>query len=270
MFSDFQLVVVVIPIYKAVLGELDRISLRQTCQVLADYPLVAVHPEGLDTSALAAEFPQLKFRAFDAAYFAGVEGYNRFMLSETFYEAFADYRYLLIAQLDVFIFKDELREWCLKDYDYVGAPWIARDVYKLPLVRQFVKAYSAWKRSRGQRTQFERYGHVGNGGLSLRKVESHLRVLRSMPDVVRLYAEVNNRRHLFNEDTFWGMEPHDFRYPSQEEAMLFSYNKYPELSYRLTGGATPFGCHGWTKPRYMKFWCRDGHKVPSMPDNHKV
>lgn len=252
--DEKQLVAVVIPIYRPTLSALDRVSLSQTVRVLGSHPLVVVHPEGLDTSALAAEFPLLEFKAFAPEFFAGVEGYNRFMLSEDFYSAFLDYEYILIAQLDVYVFRDELDDWCRRGYDYVGAPWIGRDVYRLPLVRQFVQLYSAWKRRRGQRTQFDRYGRVGNGGFSLRRVKSHLDVLRQMPDVVRLYADTNNRRHLFNEDTFWGMEPPSFRYPSQEEALLFSYNKYPELSYRLTGGATPFGCHGWTKPRYMKFW----------------
>lgn len=254
MTDEKQLVAVVIPIYRPTLSALDRVSLSQTVRVLGSHPLVVVHPEGLDTSALAAEFPQLEFKAFAPEFFAGVEGYNRFMLSEDFYSAFLDYEYILIAQLDVYVFRDELDDWCRRGYDYVGAPWLGRDVYRFPLVRQFVQLYSAWKRRRGQRTQFDRYGRVGNGGFSLRRVKSHLDVLRQLPDVVRLYADTNNRRHLFNEDTFWGMEPPSFRYPSQEEALLFSYNKYPELSYRLTGGATPFGCHGWTKPRYMKFW----------------
>lgn len=261
MTDEKQLVAVVIPIYRPTLSALDRVSLSQTVGVLGSHPLVVVHPEGLDTSALAAEFTQLQFKAFAPEFFSGVEGYNRFMLSEDFYSAFLDYEYILIAQLDVYVFRDELDDWCRRGYDYVGAPWLGRDVYRLPLVRQFVKFYSAWKRRRGERTQFDRYGRVGNGGFSLRRVKSHLDVLRQLPDVVRLYADTNNRRHLFNEDTFWGMEPPSFRYPSQEEALLFSYNKYPELSYRLTGGATPFGCHGWTKPRYMKFWIQGPEKL---------
>lgn len=266
MPSSDRLVAVVIPIYKSVLSDTDRVSLTQTVRVLSRYPLVIVHPDGLETSTIAAEFPQLQFKAFDRRYFAGVEGYNRFMLSEAFYAAFSAYTYILIAQLDVYIFNDELTEWCLRGYDYVGAPWIARPVYRLPVVRQFISLYQAIQHSRGRHTQHDRYGRVGNGGLSLRRVESHLRVLRTQPDVVRIYAEERNRQHLYNEDTFWALEPEGFSYPTQEEAMLFSYNKYPALSYRLTHGATPFGCHGWTKSRYKPFWCRGGSDVPSMPE----
>ena len=45
------------------------------------------------------------------------------MLSPFFYESFLDFKYVLIHQLDVFIFKDELNYWCNQNYDYIGAPW---------------------------------------------------------------------------------------------------------------------------------------------------
>lgn len=258
------MVCVVVPIYRPQLSQDDRVSLLQTCTVLAGYPIIAIHPEGLDVSAIQAEFPQLQFRSFQPQYFAGVEGYNRLMLSEDLYAAFLDYEYMLICQLDVFIFKDDLADWCRRGYDYVGAPWLKRGVYDWPGVRQFVQLYSAMQRRSGRLTQFDRYNRVGNGGLSLRRVESHLKVIRNQQDEVRLYAQVNNRKHLFNEDTFWAMVPQGFKYPTAEEAVLFSYNKYPEISYRLSGGAMPFGCHGWTKPKYKPFWCKDGGK-PTFP-----
>lgn len=186
------------------------------------------------------------------------------MLSANLYQAFEAYEYILICQLDVFIFKDELSAWCAKGYDYIGAPWIKRDVYDLPVIKQMIHLCVALKHLTGRRTQFDRYDRIGNGGLSLRKVKSHLRVINEQPEVVRLYAVEKNRQHLYNEDTFWAIEPKAFRYPSVEEAMLFSYNKYPEISHKRTHGATPFGCHGWTKPKYKAFWCRNG-EVPSMP-----
>ena len=261
-----RLVNVLIPVYKPELGRDDRISLSQTCRILADYPLTVVHPEGLDVSSIAAEFPQLSFHSFPRKFFAGVEGYNRFMLSEDFYEAFSEYEYVLICQLDCYLFKDDLSDWCRKGYDYVGAPWLKRSVYEFPILKQLIHLYSHFRHKQGKLTQFDRYGKVGNGGLSLRKVSSHLQVLREQPEEVRLYAEVNNRKHLFNEDTFWALVPRHFRYPEWQEAILFSYNKYPELSFRWSGGKVPFGCHGWTKSKYRPFWCREGEE-PRFPSS---
>lgn len=260
-----QQVAVLIPIYKTTLNAQDLISLKQTYQVLGNYTLIVIHPEGLDLSQVSKDFPRLQFKSFAPYYFKDIVGYNKLMLAQEFYEAFVDYEYILIDQLDVFIFKDELTEWCNKGYDYIGAPWIRRKVYKLPIVKQLISLYVWWKHLKGERSQFDRYDKIGNGGLSLRKVKSHIDVIKNQPEDVKLYAEINNRKHLFNEDTFWAMEPKNFKYPTVEEAMLFSYNKYPELSYKLTGGKTPFGCHGWTKPKYKEFWCKNGN-IPAMPN----
>ena len=264
MAEETKLVAVVIPIYKSHLSDQDRISLDQTYKVLARYPMIVVHPEGLDLSEFRRDYPALQYRSFDKSYFSSIVGYNKLMLAEEFYLAFSDYQYILIDQLDVFIFKDELEQWCLKGYDYIGAPWIQNKIGRLPVVRHFFKSIAYGKRLIGKKSKYFRYGKVGNGGLSLRKVQSHINVIRTQPVQVRLYAEIKNRQHLYNEDTFWAMEPIGFKYPSAQEAMLFSYNKYPEQSYKLTNGATPFGCHGWTKPKYRKFWCTKGD-VPTMP-----
>ena len=50
MAEETSLVAVVIPVYKSHLSDQDRISLNQTYKVLARYPMIVVHPEGLDLS----------------------------------------------------------------------------------------------------------------------------------------------------------------------------------------------------------------------------
>lgn len=264
--KDGRLVNVLVPIYRPQLSESDRISLTQTCRMLAAYPITVIHPEGMDTSAIGQEFPMLAFRAFNTAYFADIKGYNRLMLASEFYAAFADFKYILIAQLDVFIFRDNLAEWCLRDYDYVGAPWLQRRVYTLPVIAQLLRLYKRITHLRGRLTRFDRYGKVGNGGLSLRKVESHLRVIREQEADVYRFAVTHNREHLHNEDTFWAMMPCDFHYPSEEEAIRFAYDKYPELSFKRSHGTLPFGCHGWTKSKNRVFWCGEGD-TPRFPSH---
>ena len=48
MAEETKLVAVVIPIYKSHLSDQDRMSLDQTYKVLVRYPMIVVHPEGLD------------------------------------------------------------------------------------------------------------------------------------------------------------------------------------------------------------------------------
>jgi glycosyltransferase involved in cell wall biosynthesis len=99
-----NIVKVVIPIYKTELSTLEIRSLQQAYMVLKPYPLIVVKPESLDTSSLEASFPALSYKSFDDDYFKGISGYNRLMLSSDFYAVFFDTEYILIYQLDAYIF----------------------------------------------------------------------------------------------------------------------------------------------------------------------
>lgn len=46
------------------------------------------------------------------------------MLTKEFYLRFRQWEYLLIYQLDAYVFQDELMDWCNKGYDYIGAPFL--------------------------------------------------------------------------------------------------------------------------------------------------
>lgn len=247
-----ELVKVVIPIYKNTFTPLEKRSLRQVYEVLYSYPLVVIHPETLDLSALREEYPRLSFSAFEDAYFNGIHGYNQLMLSPLFYERFLDSTYILIYQLDAFVFRDELREWCAKGYDYIGAPWLRKPIYDMPVIRQYMDlAYWLQRRMHIPSKQDLHY-QIGNGGFSLRKVESHLRILREPPERIARYRERDH--HLYNEDVFWANEPLDFIYPTVSEALRFSFDKYPAYCYKLTKGQLPFGCHAWYSRKMRRFW----------------
>ncbi|KAA6308084.1 hypothetical protein EZS27_040241, partial [termite gut metagenome] len=171
----------------------EQVSLSRTYRVLKNYPIVVVKPNSLKTDILSENYPELVFESFDDDYFRNLSCYNRLMLSEEFYERFADTCYVLICQLDVYIFKDELKEWCLRDYDYIGAPWLVRPVYRFPLLRFFSwmkKQYcDFFNLPNGQITNFK----VGNGGLSLRKVESFLNAAKQLRPVIQHY--LSGKRH---------------------------------------------------------------------------
>ena len=62
----------------------------------------------------------------------------------------------MIYQLDCLVFSDKLLEWCELDYDYIGAP--------LPVSKS---------------DPDKGLSRAGNGGLSLRKAKSFLKVLDS-------------------------------------------------------------------------------------------
>lgn len=244
---------VVVPIYRH-LTELEYLSLRNTAKVLADYDIEVLYPEGMGVQSLAEEFPSLQFRGVGEEWLGaknGIAGYNKMCLSWEFYAMYANYDYILICHTDAWIFRDELREWCERGYDCVAAPWLRRPIYNLPLVKQ----YMAWRAKLSTKpTRQILYGKVGNGGLSLRKVSSFMRVCREESVAIeRFNAE---RHHLYNEDVFWATVPKNFSYPSEQEALRFAIDTHPRYCYRLLGGQLPFGCHSWTKPKFYKFWRR--------------
>lgn len=261
--------VVVIPVYKQQLSKCEEISLRQCCKVLSRYALCLVTHKELDCGVydrIAGEYGvTLPRENFDAYYFSGIPGYNALMMSTEFYLRFAAYDYMLIYQLDAYVFRDELDEWCGKEYDYIGAPWFFNcDSHE--------EGAELWK--------------VGNGGFSLRKIDTHIRILtRKLPVlglkelirrsthfgfvkrvcsiVVHLLGWHNTmdyyvRTYADFEDFFWCEKipslSIDYKIPSAEEAVPFSFELSPAYLYALNGNQLPFGCHAWHKYEYETFW----------------
>lgn len=246
---------IVIPIYHDRLDDYERISLSNNLKILGAgerYPVVFLLPEGIAAPPETDGYPVIRVSDEWLGCRNGIAGYNRMMMSGEFYDMFTDCDYILICQTDVWIFRDELGEWCDKGFDYVGAPWPKRAVYDTLPLRLWLGARKALCGRNGRILRQDCFNRIGNGGLSLRKVESHRRVCRSYADRI---AEFNRHSdHLHNEDVFWAIIPDRFRYPTVEEALGFSFDVKPDYCYRLAGGKLPFGCHGWYKKRLREFW----------------
>ena len=248
-------IAVVIPVYKLKLTDYERISFTQCLRVLGNYPIYLVAPHSLDISVYRELAPTLQTRTFDDAYFADIQGYNRLMLSGELYRAFSDVEYILIHQLDAFVFRDELAHWCRQGYDYIGAPWLRdRDVtgwrervaFRL---RQRVATLLALKKEDGVTPrEIINLNGVGNGGLSLRRVPAMLRCLRRFRRKIDEYERMPH--HRYNEDVFWGIEVNRYwpmlRIPSYRKALHFSVEFYPQWAIEhYNNGQLPFGCHAW-------------------------
>lgn len=206
---------VVIPCYHEQLTKNELISLMQCKRILYNYPLCIVKPNGLCIQTM--EVQGMEIEEFDKEWFQSVQSYNDLMLTQQFYQRFCDYEYILIYQLDAFVFRDELSTFCAMGYDYVGAPW---------LYGQFI-----YVNGNGG------YYYVGNGGLSLRKVKSHLKILRK----TEIYDIVN-------EDMFFSSrESNEFRIAPLEVALSFAFEATVRKCYERNNSKLPFGCHAWQK-----------------------
>ncbi|MBR5102210.1 MAG: hypothetical protein IK092_03730, partial [Muribaculaceae bacterium] len=230
--EELRLVTVVIPLYTLNLNVNELLSLRQCFSVLGNHDIAIVKPHSLDVSALPELIggnPKFRVEEFDDSYFAGREGYNRMMLSAEFYSRFLTSRYIFIHQTDVYVFRDELERWCLKGYDYVGAPWLPAigDVKGFNMLRRFV--YDC-RRLNGRLTpgfhSINLKYKVGNGGCSLRHVEHTHHAACILATSIAEVAAYSSRTENF-EDVFWSvrvneLSPGAFRIPPYTEAVYFS------------------------------------------------
>lgn len=254
--------VIVIPIHKENPCNDEVLSIKQCASVLYKHHICFVCPETLNVSSYISIFADRKnttsVERFPSKFFDGIKGYNLLMLDRRFYERFAEYKYMLIYQLDAWVFRDELDEWCNKGFDYIGAPWIEKD----------------------DRGELQLTG-VGNGGFSLRRVQHFIDVL-SYKGPVRKASQLNlpptlkNKIYKFfysfgyqNTISYYKKDPTLYediflsiflsntklraKMPTPEEAAFFAFEKHPTLLNSKTS-RLPFGCHAWRKYEYDTFW----------------
>lgn len=249
-----NLVKVVVPIYNPELTPHELKSLTQCEKVLNRYPKVIVCPISIE-SEIRLKFPLWETICFDDRFFKGIKGYNTLMLSEIFYNKFTEYKYILIYQLDAWVFSDKLTEWCEKDYDYIGAPWLLKPKYYKPLPKLFLKAKSIIYKIQGRPFRKLVVGDkIGNGGFSLRRVSAFILSIQANKEKINYYLTQSKKYHEFNEDVFWATQNPNFKYPELKEALHFAIDQYPELCFELNGNVLPFGCHGWSKAAKIDFW----------------
>ncbi len=232
-------VAIVIPVYTQTLDEKERISLLQMVKIFTGYDLVFVMPEGLQPAFLDS-FPDahIKCEYFDESNFSSGYSYNKLMLSYSFYSRFSSYEYILISQLDVFVFEDRLNEFCSLGYDYIGAPWLEGYFYYTD------KRHTMW--------------YVGNGGFSLRRVQSFLRLLQDRQDAMLQVWE--------NEDVIFSAQSGvDFKAAPIDAALRFAFERQVHKCFLRNNETIPFACHGWWKYDlgFIRGWVEGcGYAVP--------
>lgn len=246
--------VVVIPIYKTNLDENEFLSLRRSVKVLKDHPFAIACPEHLDITPLEKELETVNFeiKRFDDSYFKGIAGYNKLMLSEVFYNSFTDYEYMLICQTDVFVFNDKLDYWCDKGYDYIGAPWIASK--QTELTKLFQAINNSFKKKKKTTAHFFK---VGNGGFSLRKINTMQRIVSGQKENIEYCLNNPNELSHHIEDVYFSLVAPtltEVKIPGYMEAVDFAMDRKPDIAYKLNGNKLPFASHRFYNRKVKEFW----------------
>lgn len=233
-------VIIGVPIYKTNMSHLEKIAFAQLMKILGNYEITFIAPSSMKMTY----DNNLQRCNFDDKWFYNRENYSELLLSDFFYERFIGYEYLLIYQLDAFVFKDELMKFCNAGYDYIGAPVVGCD----------------W-----------RFFHVGNGGLSLRNVQKSLAMVKCRDEIKKKMFALMDYDY-FAEDLFFSYcgydKEIDFRVPSARLASTFSVEMdYAHGLRDISKRGLPFGCHYWPKMNY-DFWKRYiescGYSLPDI------
>ncbi len=250
-----QQVLVLVPIYKSELDSFEQYSLDHSLSVLARRKVCFIGPEGLDLGYYSERYGSVPFLSFDSACFESIPGYNRMLLSSMFYQRFIDHEFVLILQTDAILLRDDLDFWCGQPFDYVGAPWPEG-------VELFVNA-GKFAGDKGKRVKV----HVGNGGLSLRRVSKCLSLLQEFGDVTDIFDRTGSSEDLFF--SFMGALSGDFVIPNEITASRFSLELKPSYYHAVNGGRLPMGGHAWWKYE-PEFWRPHLHGTPPLPEQLKI
>lgn len=174
---------------------------------------------------------------------------------------------MLMYHLDAFVFSDQLDAWAGQGYDYIGSPWfpnfadtheagdlfaVGNGGFSLRNIQSFLKVTSAYKIIK---PPAEVLGNV-------RKVNIRNRVKKTIHIIAMLFGYKNNTRYFIknyrrNEDEFWGVYAQEFfpwfKVPDVGTALQFSFECDPAHCYQQNNRKLPFGCHAWDKTD-LEFW----------------
>lgn len=243
IFLGHKRACVVIPIYKDKIDPNEQVSLQRMLEVFKDEEIVVITYKGLALPTITSMLmnnANYRFEYFSKFYFETVNRYNQLMLSKCFYDRFKDYEYVLISQLDVYVFSNQLEYWCNKGYDFIGAPLFNHNS--------------------------KDFGGCYNGGFSLRRISAFRNkynsynkwkifickpsgwsvffILKYLFSIVTYFnIRLQIPKSSSGEDTIWSRLE---KVPSFEKSAHFSFEKYPSYLHSIIK-ELPFGCHAYVK-----------------------
>ena len=224
--------ITLIPIYQDRLTPLEEFSLKQSLSFINPKNTKFICPSYLDKVYYISMFPQISFETYDDEYFQSIQGYNKLLLNKDFYSNYLNYEFILILQSDAILINDLLKEWINSEFDYIGAPWPNK--FKLNL---------KWDLFAENNYQVE--AAVGNGGLSLRRVRSIIRLINEFPQTTQYFLSSTSSEDLFYSTA--GLASHNFKLPNEIVASKFSLEMEPNYYFHRNGFYSPLGGHAWWK-----------------------
>lgn len=218
----------VVPVYKKNPVFFEQASLMQCVRILGqNHDIYLVAPFGLDLSGYTSLCPNYKFRIkrFSKEFFTSLSTYNQLCKRHEFYESFQEYQYMLIYQLDCWVFSDNLEYFISLGYDYIGAPWFTIDTEKNTATSN----------------------KCGNGGFSLRRIDKFVEVCKA--------HEVEADNENVPEDVFFCNNcEKEMNISPVDAGREFSFEVGPSVLFKVNNNKLPMGCHKPYLFEFKTFW----------------
>ena len=219
-------VVVIIPVYKALLTERESQRVALTVQNCPRHEVVLIGPEGLKSSFRDELLRGLPFAGFAPQNFESVQTYNSWVLQPELYRTFGAHEFVLLCQTDAMLVRPlpSSSNW---KFDYLGAPWVPPFFLKWDRHEGRLIRARPWLRSRRL--------VVGNGGLSLRRTS----VFSDLP-------KLPNFKKFPNEDILISYFHRELGIRLASEHISSKYFMETEAARWRVGDVVPdvFGFHG--------------------------
>lgn len=225
--------VILIPVYKEKLDVDEFFSIKASLRHIKNFNILFIGPDHLNIEYYLNNFPQIGFKKFSKKHFNSINSYNKLLTSEWFYESFIAFDYMLILQTDAILLKTELHNWLETGYDYIGAPW--PNGYSLNLKTSKIPVENGILCN----------AFVGNGGLSLRNIQSCINLIKEFPDLALNWQALGHAEDLFF--AFTATLSDFFKTPNFKVAAKFSHDIDPQYLSNIIGNKLPFGAHAWSK-----------------------
>ncbi|GAB3961636.1 hypothetical protein GCM10028805_60980 [Spirosoma harenae] len=246
--GNTQKIVIVIPIYKSIPNHFEELSFVRCLKVLKRHSLFVVYPENVDLllydKIAKKENVFIEKMPLPEGYFIDIYTYSKLLTSIKFYNYFISFDYMLIYQLDAYVFTDDLIKWMQKDYDFIGAP-ISEKTNDL-ILKKFESDFGV---------DLQLKNCFLNGGFSLRKIQACINAISYNEAFVeelisKFWPEDVIFLLLFNRN--------NYNLPHKLEAIKFSFESFPKDSFKLNNNKLPTGCHAWYRNDFdihdNEFW----------------
>lgn len=254
-------IVIVIPIYNENPTKFEKISLVRGLEIFNN-PITFIYPKGMNLSYYTESVEKyalnktVEFKEYPKKYFSSGIRYNELMLKESFYLQYLKYDYMLIYQLDAYMFDGDLTK--IPCVDFIGAPCFEGFNHAIDTkytghqngglsMRNIKKSYDACK-----------YAHSFKGTVILFKNKYIGK--RNLIDIfLQKFGLRKNSCHPYGgEDMFFSFAASilvdDFNVASYEQSYMFAFDCLPQKLYELNGNKLPMGCHAYHKGYKWDFW----------------